>query len=266
MEPWLFDFPFNIEGRLFQRKQDSTYVQRNLEGSLEYLATHEISASIIIGTQSTIPSELNSTNFSVFNSTSFTTGVNFRIDTRDDFYSPTKGIYFNNSYKFSSKKINGPAGFITSDTKTDFTLQRLEFDFNFFSQFFRRQVAAIGIHGRELRGDNTDLSDLYFLGGANSLRGYKEKQFQGNRILWLNLEYRLLLSNRSFAFLFFDDGYFLRNEDRQKNIPENSSFKIGYGFGLNIETGLGVLGVSFALAKGDSFGEGKIHFGIINEF
>jgi outer membrane protein insertion porin family len=76
----------------------------------------------------------------------------------------------------------------------------------------------------------------------------------------------LLLSRRSFAFLFFDSGYFLRNEDEIRNIPESSSFKIGYGFGLNIETGLGVLSVSFALAKGDSFGEGKIHFGIVNEF
>ncbi|MCX6170045.1 MAG: BamA/TamA family outer membrane protein [Ignavibacteriales bacterium] len=266
LEPWLFDLPFNIEGSLLQRKQDSTYVQRNLEGSLEYLATDEISASIIIGTQSTIPSELNSQNSTVFNSTSFTTGVNFRIDTRDDFYAPTKGIYLNNSYKFISKRINGPTGFITPDTKLNISLQRLEFDFTIFSQLFQKQVAAIGVHGRELRGDNTDLSDLYFLGGANTLRGYREKQFQGNRIFWSNLEYRFLLSKRSFTFLFLDSGYFLRNEDKQKNIPEISSFKIGYGFGLNIETGLGVLGVSFALAKGDSFGDGKIHFGIINEF
>ncbi|MHB8906874.1 MAG: BamA/OMP85 family outer membrane protein, partial [Melioribacteraceae bacterium] len=266
LEPWLFDFPFNIEGSLFQRKQDSTYVQRNLEGSLEYLATDQISASIIIGTQSTIPSGLNSQNFTVFNSSSFTTGVNFRIDTRNDFYAPTKGIYFNNIYKYTSKRINGPSGFITPETKTEITLQRLEFDFTIFNQFFQRQVVAIGVHGRELRGDNSDMSDLYFLGGTNTLRGYREKQFQGNRIFWSNLEYRLLLSKRSYTFLFFDTGYFLRNEDKQKNIPESSSFKIGYGFGLNIETGLGVLGVSFALAKGDSFGEGKIHFGIINEF
>ncbi|MBA4406384.1 hypothetical protein C0389_03830 [bacterium] len=266
LEPWLFDFPFNIEGRLFQRKQDSIYIQRDLEGWLEYLATEEISASILISTQSTIPSVLSSANFTVFNSSAFTSGVNFKVDTRDDFYAPTEGIYFNNTYKYISKRINGPSGFITPDTKTEITLQRLEFDLNIFQQLFQKQVAAFGIHGRELRGDNVELSDLYFLGGTNSLRGYREKQFQGNRILWSNLEYRFLLSQRSFAFLFFDGGYFLRNEEKQKNIPENSSFKIGYGFGLNIKTGLGVLGVSFALAKGDSFGEGKIHFGIVNEF
>ena len=266
LEPWLFGFPFNIEVGLFQRKQDSTYVQRNFEGRLEFLATSDISASVLVSTQSTIPSEQNANRFTVFNSSAFTSGVNLRIDTRDDYYSPTGGIFFNNTYSYTSKKINGPAIFITPEVKTEVTLQRIEFDFIFYNQFFNRQVAALGVHGRELRGDDAELSDLYFLGGTNSLRGYREKQFQGNRILWTNLEYRLLLTRRSFAFLFFDMGYFLRNEDIQKSIPENSSFKIGYGFGLNIETGLGVLGVSFALAKGESFGEGKIHFGIINEF
>lgn len=266
LEPWLFGFPFNLEGGLFQRKQDSTYVQRNFEGRLEFLATSEISTSVLVAVQSTIPTEQNSKLFTVFNSSAFTSGVNLRIDTRNDFYSPTEGIFFNNTYSYTSKKINGPADFITTTTNIKVTLQRLEFDFAFFKQLFNRQVAALGVHGRELRGDDVELSDLYFLGGTNSLRGYREKQFQGNRILWFNLEYRLLLSRRSFAFLFFDSGYFLRNEDKFRNIPENSSFKIGYGFGLNIETGLGVLSVSFALAKGDSFGEGKIHFGIINEF
>jgi outer membrane protein insertion porin family len=74
------------------------------------------------------------------------------------------------------------------------------------------------------------------------------------------------LARRSYTFVFFDTGYYLRNADPLKNIQEVSSFKTGYGFGLNIETGLGVLSVSFALGQGDSFSQGKIHFGIVNEF
>jgi outer membrane protein insertion porin family len=104
------------------------------------------------------------------------------------------------------------------------------------------------------------------LGGTNSLRGYREDQFLGNRIYWSNLEYRFFLSRRTFAFLFFDTGYFLRSADEERNIIEQEEFKIGYGLGINLETAIGVLGVSFALARGDSFSEGLIHFGIINEF
>jgi hypothetical protein len=33
-----------------------------------------------------------------------------------------------------------------------------------------------------------------------------------------------------------------------------------------METGLGVIGVNYALGKGDGFLDGKINFGIINEF
>ncbi|MCL4550161.1 MAG: FtsQ-type POTRA domain-containing protein [Bacteroidetes bacterium] len=266
LEPWLFGFPFNVQGSLFQRKQDSTYVQRNFEGALEYIATPEISASVIVNTQSTIPTERNVNVFTVYNSSAFTSGVNLKIDTRDDFYAPTSGILFVNSYKFTQKTINGPAQFIAADTKTKQNFQRLEFDFSIFKQFISKQVIAFAVHARELRGSDFEISDLYFLGGARSLRGYREKQFQGNRIIWSNLEYRFLLTRRTFAFLFFDSGYFLRNADETRQIAEISGFRNGYGFGINLETSLGVLGVSFALGKGDSISEGKIHFGIINEF
>lgn len=266
LEPWLFSYPFNVELSLFQRKQDSTYVQRNIEAHLEYLANEDFSASLILNSQSTIPTERSSGTFLVFNSSSLTTGFNFKADTRDDYYSPTKGLLFTTSYKFTKKSINGPQSLIAGLTQTKYNHQRIEFDFSYFQKLFERQILSLALHGRELRGSSLEVSDLYFLGGTNSLRGYREKQFQGNRILWTNLEYRYLISGRTYAFAFFDSGYFLRNEDEQLKIPRNSSYKSGYGFGLNIETGLGVLGVSFALGNGNSFTDGKIHFGIINEF
>ncbi len=266
LEPWIFNFPFNVDVSLFQRKQDSTYVQRNIEAHLEYLASEGFSAALILNSQSTIPTERSSGTFTVFNSSSLTTGFNIKADTRDDFYAPTEGIFFNTAYKFTKKSINGPQNMIANLEQTKYNHQRLEFDFSTFMKTFEKQIASVTIHGRELRGSNLELSDLYFLGGTNSMRGYREKQFQGNRILWSNLEYRYLITRRTYVFAFFDAGYILRNEDTQLKIPHTSSYKTGYGFGLNLETGLGVLGVSFALGNGDSFTDGKIHFGIINEF
>ncbi len=66
--------------------------------------------------------------------------------------------------------------------------------------------------------------------------------------------------------MFFDTGYYLRNEELERNIERTEGFKIGYGLGINLETGIGVLGVNFGIAEGDSFSDGKIHFGILNEF
>ncbi|MGE5430135.1 MAG: outer membrane protein assembly factor [Syntrophomonadaceae bacterium] len=266
LEPWLFNYPFNINLALVQHKQDTTYVQRRYEGSLEYLAAEDISASLVLAAEDVIPTENGSSFLTVFNSSTISTGANLKIDTRDDFYAPAKGIYFFNSYLFSRKKINGPARFLSQDAVTRVNQQRFAVDFSIFYEIFNRQVAAIGLHGRELRSSVFEVSDLYRFGGANTLRGYNENQFLANRLLWSNVEYRALLSRRTYGFLFFDSGYYLRSAEPERNIPRTSAFKTGYGLGINLETGFGVLSVSYALGQGDTFSQGKIHLGLVNEF
>ncbi|RJP61997.1 MAG: hypothetical protein C4543_02645 [Ignavibacteriales bacterium] len=266
MEPWILGYPFNIGLGFFQRKQDTTYVQSKFDGSIEFLATDDISASLLFSTESIVPTENKNSFFTVYNASILSTGIQLSIDSRDDVYAPTEGIYFVNSYLYSKKSINGPAQFITSDTKTEINLQRLTLDFSYFYEIFNRQVIAAGVHAREMRGDFFEISDYYMLGGTTTLRGYRENQFLGNRTFWSNLEYRYLLTPRTYAYLFFDTGYYLRNADESKGLIELSEFKYGYGLGLNLETGLGILGVSFALGEGDSFSQGKIHFAIVNEF
>ncbi len=266
LEPWLFGYPFNLSGSLFQRKQDSAYVQRTIEGALEFLATQDISAALTIASESTIPTENMNSVFTVYNSSSLSTGVNLKIDTRDDPYAPSKGLLFVNSYSFSRKSIYGPVEYITADLETKINLQRISISLSSYHELFNRQILALSLNGRELRGPFFEESDLFRLGGTTTLRGYRENQFLGSRIFWSNLEYRFLLTQRTFTFLFLDTGYYLRPADEKRNILKQEDFKYGYGLGLNLQTGLGVLGVSFALGEGDSFSEGKIHFGLINEF
>ena len=238
LEPWLFGYPFNINGDFFQRKQDTTYVQRKVEGGIEYLATEEISASVIISTEQVIPTAKEHPVFTVFNSSAFTTGINLKFDNRDDPYSPTEGFLFLASYSFSRKKIFGPEAFITPQIETNVNLQRWTSDLGGYYQIFSRQVVALGLHGKELRGSFFEDSDLFRLGGTNTLRGYRENQYLGSIIGWGNLEYRLLLTRRTFAFLFFDAGYYYRKPEPVRNILKQEGFKTGYGVGLNIETGV----------------------------
>ncbi|MBX2977155.1 MAG: BamA/TamA family outer membrane protein, partial [Ignavibacteriaceae bacterium] len=213
-----------------------------------------------------VPSLRETNIFTVYNSSSFASGLSLKIDSRDDPYAPTKGIYLFNSYWLSQKKIHGPEEFISENLERSLRIFKVYFDFSVYYELFNRQVFAAAIHARELNSSITEISDLFFLGGTNSLRGYRENQFQGGRVIWSNLEYRYLLSKRTFAFTFVDVGYYLRKEDSKLKINQSEGIKPGYGVGLNLETGLGVITVSFALAKGESFSEGKIHFGLINEF
>ncbi|PJB00338.1 MAG: hypothetical protein CO128_00830 [Ignavibacteriales bacterium CG_4_9_14_3_um_filter_30_11] len=266
LEPWIFGMPVNISTRIFQRKEDSSYVQRTFDISLQYLATEVLSAGVTLSLESVIPSDNSSNRFTVFNSTIVNSELNLKLDTRNDLFTPTNGIQFVNSYTFRQKTINGPTQFIAPNTPTKINLQKLELSFDAYFSFVNRQVFALKLHGGELRGPFFEISDLFRMGGFNSLRGYKEDQFLGSRVIWGNLEYRFLLTNRTYFFIFMDNGYLLRKEDVDRNIPKVEEYKVGYGLGINLETSLGILGVSFALGQGDSFSDGKIHFGIINNF
>ena len=266
LEPWLFGYPFNLNADLFQRIQDTTYVQRRLGGALEFLATEDISASAFISTEEIIPTERTVPVFTVYNSSSLTTGLGLKIDLRDDPIASTGGFLFETLYSFSKKKINGPAEYITPALETNINLQRITVGFGAFYEIFFRNIIALSVNGKELNGPFFEQSDLWRFGGTRTVRGYREEQFLASRIAWANLEYRLMLTQRSYAFLFFDTGYYFLDAVPEKGIAKLEEYIFGYGLGITVETAIGLLGVSFALAQGDSFSEGKIHFGIINEF
>lgn len=266
LEPFLFGLPLNISPRLYQRKQDTIYVDRFIELTADYQTNENFSFSATVASQSIIPTMFEKPVFTVYNSSIITGGVGLRYDTRDDPISPVSGINFFSSFSISNKKINGPVEFITPNQVLQVNLKKINFDFDLFLEIFNRNVLALGVSVREIQGDFIEESDYFKLGGNSTLRGYREEQFRGNRVAWSNIEYRFLISRRSYLFAFFDSGYYLVNGDESKKIVETSAFKNGYGFGMSFETGIGLLSVSYALASGEGFSDGKIHFGIINQF
>jgi outer membrane protein insertion porin family len=266
MEPWVLNFPFNITIHLNQTKQDSTYVSWNFEPSIEYIASEELSLSIHAGYGRVIPTILDMPVFTVYNATKRYYGFAIRYDTRDDPFVPMSGLLFQNSYTFTAKQINGPVEYVTPDLKTSVKQQNEVFDFHAFLSLSRLNVFTIGIHGRLVDGDVIELADLFKLGGANSLRGYRENQFLGQRIAWSNVEYRIILEKRTYAFAFFDLGFIDPGSGVTATGGQTAITKNGYGIGLNFQTGLGMMNVSFAIAGGESFSQGVIHFGLKNEF
>lgn len=261
LEPWIFNFPINIDGGFFQRQQDSTYVSRSLDATFSLLATDNIYVNVLGKSYAVIPSQ-SSASVRVTKSTTLSAGVELLIDTRDNVYYPASGVLFRNGYTGGSKSFFSQ----TSSESTSNYVQRLTLDISYFQQLFPKNILALSLHGREVRGGNLDVADYYRVGGAKSLRGYREEQFIGSQIAWTNLEYRYTLSKRTFAFVFFDYGYIFLPGDQSKNISEFTAWRSGYGAGIRIETALGIMALSYALGNGDSVTDGKIHFGLVNEF
>jgi len=261
LEPWVADLPINLSGSFYQRQQDTTYVNRTVELKTDLLPTENLSFGAFYNHGVVIPSTTLATAV-VSNSSTITVGLEVQYNSRNDLVSPTGGVLYRSDYSVGRKKIFGTA----ASSVPSISVQKISLDFEWYVGLFARQIFVPGLHGRELQSGQVEISDLYRFGGANTLRGYRENQFLGSRIVWSNVEYRFLLARRSFFFGFFDTGYYLQPGDDAKSVPSNQGLKYGYGAGVRVETSLGNIGVSFALGEGDSFSQGKIHFGLINEF
>jgi len=265
LEPWVLGYPLNMNFSFLQRIEDSSYTKRNLSLKTDALVSKKITLSAIFNFERVIPNTTNNV-FTLFDSRVLGAGAEIKYDSRDYVYNPYSGLLYRTSYSVGQKKIYNTASFPNLNIPGDFTVQKGAMDIDFYYSFFKRQSSLIGLHGVEIRSPRFEAADLFRLGGNSTVRGYREGQFLASRAAWGNLEIRYSLTRRSFAAIFYDAGYYLKPADDLYNIPSQEGFIYGYGLGVRIETALGMFGVSYALGKGDSILEGKIHFGLINDF
>ncbi len=260
LEPWVASYPLNVDLGFFQRKQDSAYIRRQYEVNAELMITEELRAGASF-TQADVFSAEDLIRPVVANSSTKTLGALVFYDSRDDPVTPTDGILYRTEYHTGLKKISKSAAQPSSDQA-----QRVTLDFEYFASPFERNVVASGLHIRDFRSGFLEVSDLFRLGGATTLRGYREGQFLGSRVVWSNFEYRLLVAPRSFVFTFVDVGYFTVGENPSVGLASTEQTKIGYGAGIRLDTALGLIGVSVAFGQGDTFSTAKLHLRLMNEF
>ena len=95
-------------------------------------------------------------------------GITFSLmrDSRNYFLNPTRGRRDSAAFEFS---------------RGDFRLQKLWVGIQQYLPTWRKQVIAIGLHAATTWGANIPPTELFYLGGANTLRGYDEDWFSGPR-------------------------------------------------------------------------------------
>src|SRR5690606_38133139 len=95
-----------------------------------------------------------------------------------------------------------------------------------------------------------------------SLKGFNELTLPATAYTYGNVELRYLLEQNSFLFAFYNQA-FLQYKTSQLNYSDKP---LGFGAGINSETALGILSISYALGKQRNIplnlSQGKIHFGI----
>lgn len=260
-EPWIASYPVNGQVGFVQRIQDSTYVRRKSDVTLDFLLNDQLSIGGIFSRTNVIPSQsYGRTVLAKSQETSI--GLSVTFDTRNDPVTPMTGLFYRTEYDLGAKDVYASTIFSASSNST----QRVLMDLDYYLQPLLDQVIAAELHIQDFRSSITELGDLFRLGGASTLRGYREGQFLGSRLVWSNLEYRFMVAQRSYFYGFFDAGYIVTPNEPLVGIVASEQTKFGYGVGVRMDTNLGLIGVSVGFGEGDTFSTAKLHIRMINAF
>lgn len=167
-------------------------------------------------------------------------------DTRDFILNPTQGLKEALSIEFAGGGSNSNYAKYQGELQWHFPLTQR--DAITISQMKERQVFSLKI-GIGLSEGNIPSSELFTIGGANSIRGYVDNEFRGDAYILFNLQYRFPLVSGLYGVLFFDSG----NAFSLKNIVSLKNIKLynGIGIGIRYET----LIIPIRLDFGYNFGQ-----------
>lgn len=271
-ELYIFRLPFNFQFDYRQNQEAATpaltsYVQRFLAANLSYQFADAWQLHIGGDYEATIPAPDSTGNCfgQLLNSSLLGSNVGIEFDNRSNPYSPRSGVRYSTSYQFAGRSINGPLACVDSALPTNAARQKIDVDIEAYWPIARTIVAATGLHGGQVDGGVVDESDLYFVGGQTTVRGYYERQFRAARRAWGGVELRLLLSEQSYVALFLDGGWYERPATRTGGVAA-SDWLAGYGVAGQIETPLGLARIGFALSRDDTPETGKVFVGLVNQF
>ncbi|HEX2613749.1 MAG TPA: hypothetical protein VHO02_09155, partial [Fibrobacteria bacterium] len=124
---------------------------------------------------------------------------------------------------------------------------------------FGLRVALRGASNYPL--DRTNRGELYDVGGARSLRGYREREFQTNAYLLGDLEPQFSVGRRGRLFAFVSPGLVNRLTGRYD--PQDV---LGYGAGMEVARGDWSVAITYALNPDRSPGNGLLHAAVENRF
>lgn len=197
----------------------------------------------------------------VSSSTSRMAGFSVTYTATDDVLSPSRGLEVEMEV-LRGRSLRDARQVIGADTvRTERNLlqDRLEGRIRWYLPTSGLTL-ALGADLRVLVSDDADASDLYRLGGASTLRGYDEDRFAGTTVGRALAEVRRRLEGPSYAYVFADFGYVDSGEIGGTDV--RAAVHPGFGAGVQLETGAGLLNVSYAVNREDGPLNGRVHFRI----
>ncbi|MHB0912509.1 MAG: BamA/OMP85 family outer membrane protein [Armatimonadota bacterium] len=263
----------------------SDYDERHIGGSATLSRPFgRVSRGFVTLRSETVDTNLDSSSSTLLANGSVTSGtLRYTISTRDSELEPFRGSYISYSTEVGR----------TDATEQIFGNDKLFAKYNVdFRRYFskggartelneRRPVLATRIMAGSLSGD-VPFFEQYFVGGAETLRGYREDRFWGKNMFLASVEPRFPIAPSLTGVVFVDVGDAWgassifqdpNNSTTQTDpdlvallddLPQHEGFspKVGYGVGIRVITPIGPLRLDYGFGSEGS----RAHFSIGHAF
>jgi len=199
-------------------------------------------------------------------------------NTRDFDMDPADGWYRSVSLELGNadvtQKFFDPATETLSSEPLSGPYRKLQFDIRRYWSKGGRKVTptdkrttfAVRLLGGLSNGD-LPFFEQFFVGGSETLRGYREDRFWGDKMLVANIEYRRPVTQGLTGVLFADYGDAWGSNtlyDISDDLPQHNSFEpsLGVGVGLRVNTPIGNLRFDYGIGDDGA----RTHFSIGHAF
>ncbi|HRH65190.1 MAG TPA: BamA/TamA family outer membrane protein [Bacteroidia bacterium] len=272
--PFLLNTPLGVDANLALYKKDSTYVDITRNLGIQYSFTgNNFLKAFVNDKESDLQSTRGLENMTVLppyaDITTLAYGLTFHFERLDYRLNPRKGILLEATGSTGTRTIRKNSAIkpvLYDSLPLQTTNYSAEVSLDYYFSLGGRHVLNTGTISAYLYNPEIFTNELFRIGGLKSLRGFDEESVYASAFSIGKLEYRYLLEQNSFLFAFFNAAWY-ENKNRTGYITDTP---FGFGAGIDFETKIGIMSVSYALGKQFDnpvyFRTGKIHFGIVNYF
>jgi outer membrane protein insertion porin family len=200
--------------------------------------------------------------------------VTLAYDTRDNVFSPRKGMYFSNTLQLTGSFLGGDKDFTKYHS-------RLSLYFPAVNESVVETRFKVGFADPFSGTDNVPIYERFFAGGASTIRGYHERKvgpidsnddpLGGEALFVANIEYTYPLADFLKVATFYDIGnVWAKNSDFFQTEDDREALYSSVGLGLRVKTPIGPVSVDYGwpLDKepGEDGKEGRFHFNVSRDF
>ena len=287
--PYILELPFGADISFQQFRRDSTFNNVGFDAGVRYLLeggnylkafySNTFTNVQFIDTDKIIQTRRLPENSDV-GVTGF--GLEYLYQKLDYRFNPKRGwsLFFRANAGIKTIQPNSEILELSDPEDLSFKFQSLydslelkSFQYNFQTRVARyfplgkSSTIKAGINGGYILSQQPIYQNEQFrIGGNRLLRGFDEESIFATVYAVGTLEYRLLIGQNSYFYVFGDYSYV---ENRTTEI-QTFDQPYGFGGGLTFETGAGIFGVSLAVGSQQGnpidFRNPKVHFGYVSVF